>query len=36
MTGSKFEKQLEFHKIPEYSDKYFKYGQLKELIKSYK
>lgn len=32
MPGKNFEKQFEFHKIPEYYEAYFKYSKLKELI----
>ena len=36
MTGHKFEKQLEYHKIPEYYDQYFRYGVLKSHLRTIK
>ena len=36
MSESKFVKQLEFHKIPEYYDQYIRYSQLREYIQSFK
>ncbi len=32
----KFGKQYEFHKIPEWSENYFDYIELKKLLKKYK
>ena len=29
MKGENFEKQFEFHKIPEFYDQYFDYSELK-------
>ena len=34
MPGKRFEKQLEYLKIPEHYDQYIRYNELKQKVKS--